>query len=113
MSLHNTTLDQPFVFAAFLYAGILIGLLHTLFRGIARIFGRRKLIEICADLLFLAISGLLVIYLSFRITGMKLRGYYLFGVLTGYMLYSTAIQPLAKWLNCKFRKKKIDNSRSK
>ena len=110
MSLHNTTLDQPFVFAAFLYAGILVGLLHTLFRGITRIFGNRKWIGVCADLLFLAVSGLAVIYLMYRITELKLRGYYLFGVLTGYMLYSAAIHPLAKWINCKFRKKKIDNS---
>ena len=113
MSLYNTTLDQPFVFAALLYVGILIGLLRTLFRGLSRIFGDRKWVIICADILFLAVSGLMLIFLADRTAGMKLRGYYLFGAAAGYLLYSAAIRPLAIWINCKFRKKKIDNSRGK
>lgn len=113
MSLYNTTLDQPFVFAAFLYAGILIGLLRSLFRGLVHIFGDRKWITVSADILFLAVSGMMLIFLADRAAGMKLRGYYLFGAAAGYLLYSAAIRPLAIWINCKFRKKKIDNSRGK
>ena len=113
MSLYNTTLDQPFVFAAFLYAGILIGLLRKLFRGISHIFGNQKWIGGCTDILFLTVSGMMLIFLADRTTGMKLRGYYLIGILAGYLLYCAAIRPLTKWLNCKFHKKKIDNSRGK
>ena len=113
MSLYNTTLDQPFVFAAFLYIGILIGVLHSLFRGIIRIFGSSRWIVICGEILFLIAAGAMFFYLMYRITGMKFRGYHFFGAASGYMLYAAAIRPITVWINCKFHKKKIDNSRSK
>ena len=113
MSLYNTTLGQPFVFAAFLYAGIVIGLIHSAFRGIRRLFGRSMLITAAADVLFLAVAAGLFFFVMYRATGLRIRGYHFLGAAAGYALYSAAIRPLALFLNCKFRKKKIDNSRGK
>lgn len=113
MSLYNTTLGQPFIFAAFLYAGIVIGLIHTVFRWIRKLFGKSTLITAAADVLFLAVAAGVFFLVMYRATGLKMRGYHFIGAIAGYALYSAAIRPLALFLNCKFRKKKIDNSRGK
>lgn len=110
MSLYNTTLNQPFLFAAFLYSGILMGILYYLFRGIRNLFGKNRLILIFADVLFLLICGGGLLFMVYSLANFKLRLYYILGILLGFGLYSAAIRPLIKYINCKFHKKKIDKS---
>lgn len=110
MSLYNTTLNQPFLFAAFLYVGMLAGMVYSLARILRQILGRSRAALILTDLIFLAIFAGGILYFLVRFIGFKLRIYYFAGILLGFAFYSIAILPLIRYLNCKFRKKKIDNS---
>lgn len=110
MSLYNTTLGQPFLFGAFLYSGILMGILWHLFRGLRGIFGKSRWLLLAGDVIFLAAAGGGVLYMVLSFTHFKLRLYYLVGIGLGFSLYSAAIRPLARGIKKKIHKKKIDNS---
>jgi len=111
LSLYNTTLSQPFLFAAFIYLGMLLGVVYSVLRILRRIFGEKKPVLVLADLLFMAVAGVSVFFAMSRLMEMKLRFYPFLGVLLGFGIYLVAILPLIRYINCKFGKKKIDNSR--
>jgi len=113
VSLYNTTLSQTAIFAAFLYVGVILGIVHTTIRGIRNLFGKSRILAALADVFFLMAAGGLFFFAMYRLTELRMRGYHFLGAAAGYVLYSAAVRPLVIWINCKFRKKKIDNSRSK
>ena len=111
MSLYNTTLNQPYLFAAFLYLGMLAGAGYSLFRRIRSVFGKSRAVLVFGDVLFFVSAAGGIFFAMYRMTGFRLRGYYFLGAALGFLLYTAAFRPMIRWLNCKFRKKKIDNSR--
>ena len=109
MSLYNTTLNQPYVFGLFLYLGILLGILYSVFRGIRKVLGSNTLVLIFADVIFLLMAGGGLFYLLHSVLFFKLRFFYFLGTVLGFGLYMLSVPPLIRCLICKFRKKKIDN----
>lgn len=109
MSLYNTTLNQPYLFGMFLYLGILLGVLYSVFRGIRKILGNSTFVLILADAVFLlaAAGGLFFLFRS--VTHFQLRGYHFLGTALGFGLYLLSVPPLIRCIICKFHKKKIDN----
>ncbi len=103
-----STLAQPYILAAFIYAGILVGALFSIFRLIRRAFGGGKAVTIVTDVLFLLSSCALVVFIMYSVVSMRLRLYYLVGIVIGFLLYGAAIFPIVRYIEKKFIKKNVD-----
>lgn len=104
-----STLAQPYIFAAFVYAGIILGVIFTVFRSIKRVFKNSKAVNILSEILCVLISGMFVVYVMYETVNLRLRFYYIFGLAAGFIIYSSAVFPLARAIRQKFTKKNVDN----
>ena len=108
------TLNQPYIFAATVYGGMLTGGVYVIFQLLIRCFRSKKVVVILCDILFilgmLALNGV-ILYLA---TGMKLRPYMFGGMLIGFVLFTWAIFPLGKYMKRLLQqKKRVDKERKK
>ena len=106
-----STLAQPYIFAAFVYTGILLGILYSVFTLIKKLFGSGKAVTVITDILFCLFSGALVIYVLYSAVNLRLRFYYVFGLAAGFILYIMAISPFVKKIHEKLTKKNVDKKR--
>lgn len=90
------TLNQPFVAAAAIYAGILIGMLYSAFRLLRRALGAGRVFTIAADVLFLCIATAILAFALYYAAHLALRPAHFVGAVLGFGLYFIAIQPIVK-----------------
>lgn len=91
------TLNQPYIFAAAVYGGMMTGGVYVIFQLFIKCFRSTRAAIITFDALFivgmLVINGT-VIYLA---TGLELRPYMFFGMVIGFILFTCAIMPIGKY----------------
>ena len=104
-----STLAQPYIFAAFMYAGIVIGVLYSIFSLIRKAFRGGKAATVVCDMLFCVTAGFAVLFVLYTAVSFRLRLYYVFGLAAGAGLYFAAVYPLAKSIRAKLTKKNVDN----
>ena len=110
MSISYSTLSQPIYMAAFIYAGIVVGALYSVFRLPRRLVRHRAVAVLC-DLLFVAAAALVAMFVLYKMVNITLRLYYFIGMLIGFALYMTAMLPVIRYVNCKLKRRKVDKSK--
>lgn len=103
-----STLAQPYILAAFIYAGIISGALFSVFRFIRKAFGGGRAATIITDVLFLLASSAVAAAVMYFAASMRFRFYYLTGIAIGFALYIAAILPVIRYIDRKFKKKNVD-----
>ncbi len=108
MSFSYSTLAQPYIFAAFFYAGAVSGIFYSIFRFVRRALGGGKAVTAATDVAFFALFSAAVLFVLFYAVNMRLRLYYVFGIAAGFSAYLFGIEPLSRFMGKKFTKKKVD-----
>ena len=82
MSIH-----QSYLFYIFSLTGILIGLLFDIFRILRKSFKHSDVETILQDILFFILASILIIYTIFKFNNGDVRGYIIFGIVSGLTIY--------------------------
>jgi len=90
------TLNQPYILAATMYAGMIAGVVYSVFAVFRRLLSGGKLFLIAADILFVLVLFILAGLTLYAATQMKVRFYHYIGMAIGFALYHFAIAPLAR-----------------
>ena len=86
--------SQEQVFLLFFIVGIIIGFIFDIFRAIRKNFKAHDKITFIEDLIFIILSGYLVIYSIIKINGGEIRFYLFLGIFFGILIYSLTISNL-------------------
>ena len=106
MRITESTLNQPYVFAAFMYAGMLAGILYSVFKVLRKAFGGGKVVTILTDIVFLCLLAAFSLYVMYLITDIDFRIYHVVGLFLGFVLYTSAINPFLSFIERKIVHKK-------
>ncbi len=90
------TLNQPYILAATMYAGMIAGIVYSVFKAFRKLLSGGKAFLIAADILFVVILFVLTVLTMYFASNMKIRPYNFIGVAIGFALYNVAIAPLSK-----------------
>lgn len=107
------TLNQPFVFAAMVYAGLLIGAVYSLFSGLGKLFHGKFLIDLLFDTMFILISASIGCFALYYAAGLGLRFFHFLGLAIGIILYLRLLMPCFMELFTNKKKKRIDKKAKK
>lgn len=99
------TLNQPYIVAAALYAGMIAGLVYALFRGVRALFHFNKVATILSDVGFLAILFLITALCMQLATNFKIRPYCFLGIVFGFGIFEMGIAPAMRAIFKLFSKK--------
>lgn len=86
--------SQEEIFLLFFIIGIIIGLIFDFFKVLRKSFKTRDIVTFVEDLLFLAISGVLIIFSIIKLNGGEVRFYLFLGIFFGVLIYSLTISNL-------------------
>lgn len=100
------TLNQPYLLAAAIYAGMLAGVVYSLFQLVRKAFHGGKLFLVAADILFLAVVFILAAIMLYTACHMKIRPYHYVGMGIGFGMYECAIFPIGRKIFKLFKKNK-------
>ncbi len=87
------TLSQPYVAMLSIYLGIAGGLLYHLF-GLLKSAFRTKLAKNICEIVYVLVFGALCFVAYYLLLDMKLRLYYLWGIILGFLIYGAGIHRL-------------------
>ena len=79
--------NQLYIFAIFIFNGLLIGLLFDIFRITRKIFKVPDFITYIEDILFWILTGLLLLYSIFKFNNGELRAFIFIGATIGVSFY--------------------------
>ena len=82
----SSTLNQPFIFFAFMYAGMLAGLIYALITFIKR-KAKRKWIKITAEAVFFICVFIITMITFAKANYLDLRAYPFLGIAAGFIVY--------------------------
>jgi len=102
----SATINQPYIFLATVYGGLLIGLLYGLFASIRHLSHAGKTATMIWDILFFAggtLISLVVIYIASKA---DLRLYTFLGLACGFCMYYYGLRISVSHLYKKYSKKK-------
>lgn len=86
--------SQEEVFLLFFIIGVIIGLVFDFFKVLRKVFKTKDLITFIEDLLFLFISGSLIVFGIIKLNGGEVRFYLFLGIFFGILIYSLTISKL-------------------
>ena len=86
--------SQEEIFLLFFIIGIIIGLIFDFFKVLRKSFKTTDIITFVEDLLFLCISGGLVVFSIIKLNGGEVRFYLFLGIFFGVLIYSLTISNL-------------------
>lgn len=86
--------SQEEVFLLFFVIGIIIGLLFDFFKVLRKSFKTNDIVTFAEDLIFLVISGTLIIFGIIKLNGGEVRFYLFLGIFFGILIYSLTISNL-------------------
>ena len=81
-----STLDQPYQFCAVIYAGMLCGVLYTIFTCIRALF-KSKAPKFACDIVFSLVCFTFLFIALYYITAFRLRIYHFTGIAAGFLLF--------------------------
>ena len=90
--MYNISQEQTFML--FFIIGIIIGIFFDIFRVIRKAFRTDDKITFFEDLIFIILSGFLVIYGIIKINGGEVRFYLFLGIMFGIVIYLLTISNL-------------------
>ena len=85
----NYSQEQIFLF--FFIIGIIIGILFDIFRAIRKSFKSSDTITFIQDIIFVGVSGALVIYSIIKLNNGNIRFFLFLGIFLGIIVYSLTI----------------------
>lgn len=88
------TFSQEEIFLLFFIIGIIIGLVFDFFKVLRKSFKTKDLITFIEDLLFLTLSGAIIILGIIKLNGGEVRFYLFLGIFFGVLIYSLTISNL-------------------
>lgn len=88
------TFSQEEIFLLFFIIGIIIGLIFDFFKVLRKSFKTKDLTTFIEDLLFLIISGAIIILGIIKLNGGEVRFYLFLGIFFGVLIYSLTISNL-------------------
>lgn len=80
-------LDQLYTFICFLFTGYIIGILFDIFRILRKCFKNLDFITYIQDIIFLILTGAILLYSIFTFSNGELRSYIFIGIILGIILY--------------------------
>lgn len=86
--------SQEEVFLLFFIIGIIIGLIFDFFKVLRKSFRTKDIVTFIEDLLFLFISGSLIIFGIIKLNSGEVRFYLFLGIFFGILIYSLTISKL-------------------
>lgn len=86
--------SQEEIFLLFFIIGVIIGLIFDFFKVLRKVFKTKDLITFIEDLLFLFISGSLIVFGIIKLNGGEVRFYLFLGIFFGILIYSLTISKL-------------------
>lgn len=86
--------SQEEVFLLFFIIGLIIGLIFDFFKVLRKAFKTSDLITFIEDLLFLFMSGSLIVFGIIKLNSGEVRFYLFLGMLFGILIYSLTISKL-------------------
>lgn len=86
--------SQEEIFLLFFIIGVIIGLIFDFFKVLRKAFKTKDLITFIEDLLFLFISGSLIVFGIIKLNGGEVRFYLFLGIFFGILIYSLTISKL-------------------
>ena len=86
------TQEQIFIF--FFIIGIIIGFLFDIFRVLRKSFNTPDLITLIEDILYLSITGVLIIYSIIKLNNGNIRFFIFVAIFLGILIYSLTISKL-------------------
>ena len=86
------TQEQIFIF--FFIIGIIIGFLFDIFRVLRKSFNTPDLITLIEDILYLSITGVLIIYSIIKLNNGNIRFFIFVAIFLGILIYSLTIGKL-------------------
>lgn len=86
--------SQEEIFLLFFIIGIIIGLIFDFFKVLRKSFKTKDIITFIEDLLFLLVSGVLIIFGIIKLNGGEVRFYLFLGIFLGVLIYSLTISNL-------------------
>lgn len=108
------TLEQPYVFLAAVYGGMICGAIYSILRIIRRAAGKRW-VYITADACFGAMAFIVMSIVLFAAAEFYIRAYFFLGIAVGFGIFILGITPLfgaiGKLLGrkCKKNGQSVDN----
>jgi len=94
----ESTLNQPYIFLATVYGGIVLGLLYDIYRGIRIAFKRKKAVTIFFDILFSLSALVITVGVLYIVNSGEFRFYTFVGFALGFALYMVGLSPLFGYL---------------
>lgn len=94
----ESTLNQPYIFLATVYGGIILGLIYDIYRGIRAMFKNKKAITIIFDLLFILSALIISVGVLYIVNSGEIRFYTFIGFVLGFSLYMVGLSPLFRFL---------------
>lgn len=89
-----TFFSQEEIFLLFFIIGIIIGLIFDIFKVLRKSFKTNDLVTFVEDLIFLATSGVLIVFGIIKLNGGEVRFYLFLGIFFGILIYSLTISNL-------------------
>ncbi len=86
--------SQEEVFLLFFIIGIIIGLVFDFFKVLRKLFKTKDIVTFIEDLLFLLISGTLIVLGIIKLNSGEVRFYLFLGMFFGVLIYSLTISKL-------------------
>lgn len=86
--------SQEQIFMLFFIVGIIIGIIFDFFRAIRKNFKSSDMATLIEDIIFLAITIVLIIFSIIKINGGEVRFYLFLGIFFGILIYSLTISNL-------------------
>ncbi len=113
------TLNQPFVFMAAIYGGLICGALYCVFRRVRRALGAGRILSGAMDVIFAVLCGVVCLIILYETTFLQIRLYHFLGVLVGFCVFLAGVAPIVGGLFSYIRgaivdkrEKKSDNGRT-
>ncbi len=104
------TLNQPYVFMAAIYGGLICGALYCALRQLRRRLGAGRILSGAVDGVFTLLSTGVCLYILYETTLFEVRIYHFVGIGVGFVLFLLGVYPLITALVCKIRGAKIDKT---
>lgn len=90
--MYNFSQEQIFIF--FFIIGIIIGVIFDIFRVLRKSFKTPDIITLAEDIIFLAISGILIIYSTIKLNNGEIRFFLFIAIFLGIFMYSLTISKI-------------------
>ncbi len=107
------TLNQPYVFLATVYGGLICGALYCIFKTARVAMKAGRPMSAILDSAFILMSSCVCIYILYTTTLLDLRLYHFVGVALGFSVFVWAVAPVLSIIYKRLKRATVDKRRKK